>query len=92
MKNPKREKRAPCRFLYENEGKEISDSYPDVNCSLNCDDCGWNPEERKRRLTEGRFEKRVKTLELHDESGKTVIATITDELNTLVFPRRELNA
>ena len=90
MKNPKQGK--PCGFIYENDGKEIADSYPAISCSYVCERCGWNPKEQKRRLEEGRFEKRVKTLELHDDSGNTVIATITDELNTLVFPRRELNA
>lgn len=90
--NPKRDIQAPCRYEYLTDSKELKDTYPDVNCSLNCKTCGWNPEEKQRRLTEGRFETRVKTLELHDDKGKEVIATITEPLNTLVFPRREIDA
>ena len=89
--NPKREMKAPCRFTYSGE-KTMNDSYPDVNCSYNCESCGWNPEEQKRRLKKGHFEKRIKTLELHDDAFKEVVATVTEEVNTFIFPRRGENA
>lgn len=55
MSWPKKPPLAVCRFLLDEDGKEKLIA-PGVNCSLNCDTCGWNPEEQERRLTQGRME------------------------------------
>ena len=44
----------PCLYLEKNKEKggfEIC--APAVDCSFNCSSCGWNPEERERRMKTG---------------------------------------
>ena len=49
---------APCVFIYRGEGKGKGEMYyPAVNCGYGCDACGWNPEEKLRRLKTGRWQK-----------------------------------
>ena len=52
----KRNVNAPCVFLGRDERNgEKRMFYPAVNCEFGCDACGWNPEERRRRLKTGRW-------------------------------------
>lgn len=47
----KRESKAPCVYSAWNEVlHKDTDFYPTVNCSYDCDHCGWNPEVKLRRL------------------------------------------
>ncbi len=54
----KRGLNAPCVYLgtrLDTNQKEMF--YPAVNCGFGCDACGWNPEEKRRRLKTGTWEK-----------------------------------
>lgn len=52
----KRSIKAPCEFMSFNEKKQLFETeYPSVNCNHICSVCGWNPEEKKRRLETGKF-------------------------------------
>ena len=47
---------APCIFIYRGEGRgKCERCYPSVNCGYGCDACGWNPEEKRRRLKTGKM-------------------------------------
>ena len=47
---------APCVFIYRGEGRGKGERcYPAVNCGYGCDACGWNPEEKRRRLKTGKM-------------------------------------
>ena len=51
----KRQKKA-CDALMWNEATMRDEmSHPCVDCSQQCERCGWNPAERKRRFLYGRF-------------------------------------
>ena len=58
--NFKRNISAPCAFMackqdpYSHKSK-MEIAYPAVDCSYGCDACGWNPEEKARRLKEGKW-------------------------------------
>lgn len=41
---------APCGYINE-DGKH---AWPAVDCEYNCEACGWNPKEAKRRVEEGK--------------------------------------
>lgn len=44
----------PCLFLSWNDSKSKWEQIaPAVDCSLNCEFCGWNEAEKKRRLETG---------------------------------------
>ena len=43
---------APCVELHGQKK-----SAPMVDCMWDCENCGWNPKEKERRLKEGRFVK-----------------------------------
>ena len=46
----------PCAFPEFNEkNQKKHHAVPGVNCIYECATCGWNPEEQKRRLKEGRL-------------------------------------
>lgn len=62
-----------------------------VNCSKNCDSCGWNPKESARRRREGTVEKREISHDLHDDSGE-VIHTVRNTCDVLVFRRQDEEA
>jgi len=52
----KRNVNAPCVYV----GRDMKTGekkmyYPAVNCGFGCDACGWNPEERRRRLKTGKM-------------------------------------
>ena len=54
----KRGLNAPCVYI----GKRLDTNqkemfYPAVNCGFGCDACGWNPEEKRRRLKTGEWRK-----------------------------------
>jgi len=52
----KRNVNAPCVFLGRDERNgEKRMFYPAVNCEFGCDACGWNPEEKRRRLKTGKM-------------------------------------
>ena len=51
----KRELDVPCRFEYTNDDGKLVDAFPGVNCGFDCDTCGWNPEEHKRRMETGEW-------------------------------------
>ncbi len=89
MYNAKASIHAPCLFISKGKNGKREDSYPGIGCSLDCKSCGWNPEEKKRRLKEGHFEVRSVTHSLHDDTGTTVIETITRDCKKLIFPKRE---
>ena len=44
----KKAMKVPCAFKLEG-----STVYPPSNCGYNCFNCGWNPEEAKRRIATG---------------------------------------
>ena len=46
---------APCRFLFGNENGSKSLRAASVDCTMKCAACGWNPEERERRMLTGRM-------------------------------------
>lgn len=60
---------APCGFLSHSSktGGPVT-VYPGVNCAFGCDACGWNPEEKKRRLKTGHWEE-VRSF-INPETGK----------------------
>lgn len=54
-------RRAPCVYQSWNDRlNKDSDFYPNVNCSFDCDSCGWNPDVKKRRVEKMREELRRK--------------------------------
>lgn len=43
--------RAPCRCPDRKRAwRKEADRYPAVNCEFRCEECGWNPEVKERRL------------------------------------------
>lgn len=43
--------RVPCRCAGRNgAGRKSGEHYPAVNCEFRCEECGWNPEVKERRL------------------------------------------
>lgn len=80
----KAEMQAPCLFWEWNPQKAKADvCYPQVNCNMNCKNCGWNPEEQNRRLSEGKMQpltarKNIDTEEL----------IFLENVNRLVFKKR----
>ena len=54
--NRKQLLKVPCLCEVPNEetGK-LEHGYPAVNCAFGCDVCGWNPEEKERRLRTGKW-------------------------------------
>lgn len=61
-----------------------------VNCAKNCDSCGWNPREQKRRLETGEF-KPVHTRRGWDEdTGTAVEVTLPEGTRQLVFKKKEV--
>ena len=60
----------------------------DIICSKhNCGSCGFNPKEAHRRLVEGQHIKRKVKHSYTNDNGIT--HTITREVDTIVFRRRE---
>ena len=48
----------PCVYIEWNEILEKDrPRKPDVDCNMDCDHCGWNPEVAKKRIQKIRFEK-----------------------------------
>ena len=88
-RSKKQEIDAPCGTPYWNDkhGK-TEKSFPNVACGYNCNDCGWNPAERERRMTEGEFRMIEKTHDFHDDDGN-IVSSITKECKTLIFPKGE---
>ncbi len=51
----KRVSYAPCGYVAWDEGEQrFKMQYPDVECGLCCEECGWNPFIKKARI-ERRF-------------------------------------
>ena len=79
--------RKPCEFPYMIRGK-IEIVRPIDSCRGNCESCGWNPAEQKRRLEQGAIRTgpaiiiRVYAAE-SDKRGKR---TICRGLRSLMFP------
>ena len=46
---------APCWFQAKDAEGNIVTAYPPISCNRNCDSCGWNPKEQKRRIETGQF-------------------------------------
>ena len=45
---------APCMYEdFDPKTGEIKERYPSVDCNHQCYCCGWNPEEKERRLETG---------------------------------------
>lgn len=81
----------PCMFLYQEEGKPPVMVKPDVACSKHCSHCGWNPEEKERRLREGNFIKDASVRIRHyvDENDTRGHTVIYGGLQQLQFPVAE---
>lgn len=57
MRRTKESIKAPCGYSYYDRRKHHDVSaYPQIDCGYNCDTCGFNPEEHRRRLSDGRFD------------------------------------
>lgn len=61
---------------------------PAVVCNRSCESCGFNPYEQDRRISQGHFESRNVTHNLHDDDGVTVIHSLTKQVQTLHFRRK----
>lgn len=66
----KRKLAAPCGHL---DGAKKHTIYPQVYCGFDCERCGWNPDEKKRRL----------------ETGEMKPVKEKENLSHLVFKRKE---
>ena len=67
----KRAIKAPCVFMEVNMRKgAVENVYPAVQCYYLCDSCGWNPKERERRLSTGKW--RQAGVRENPETGKIV--------------------
>lgn len=84
LKHPKAERLAPCGFK---RVKKEDVFYPQVMCSLDCETCGWNPVESKRRWEEGEW----KPLETRINAETSEVIKLKD-VRQLVFRRREVES
>lgn len=48
---------APCGYRTKSLTGKTEVFYPAVDCAYDCDSCGWNPREARRRMKVGRWEK-----------------------------------
>ena len=78
----------PCMFTYEEEGKDPKLKKPAVDCDKNCTHCAWNPEEKARRLQEGRFVKAsIVSIRIYSGEEDTVgVPVLYGNLIQLSFP------
>lgn len=61
-----------------------------VICGHHCENCGFNPEEKERRLREGHFEKIRVYHELHNDYGR-IVHVVKGICKTLVFKKKGAN-
>lgn len=65
---------APCTYQHYSEiRKRMEILTPAVDCSMDCDTCGFNPWEQSRRLEEGHFVKRGRVKKLIFKPYKDVV-------------------
>jgi len=49
-------KDVPCLYLHWNDKKQHDELWaPAIECTRNCEGCGFDPAEKKRRLETGKF-------------------------------------
>ena len=79
----------PCEFPYMIRGK-IEIVRPIDSCRGNCESCGWNPAEQKRRLKQGQIRpgETVCILTFSDEHDKQGTPAYYVGLRSLHFPPR----
>lgn len=52
----KRRRNAPCLYLKKSEKTGKEELWPPaVDCGMDCKDCGFNPDEKARRLAHGEW-------------------------------------
>ena len=75
---------APCVYYEIDEKKHrMSQMYPSVNCNHICETCGWNPQEKERRLKTGKF-----CSKLYRKNAETdEIVELPDGTKSLYFKR-----
>lgn len=49
----KKEIKAPCLYSHTNRAGQTTNIAPAVDCDMKCETCGWNPQEKERRLSFG---------------------------------------
>lgn len=73
--------KAPCGYPGMNRQGQRITKYAEVNCGHNCEKCGWNPKEQKRRLETGYW---IKTnTRVNAETGETI--ELTKSVKKLIF-------
>ena len=78
----------PCEYIVSKEDGTEKIVRPAVDCDRNCDTCGWNPAEQKRRLEQGaiRTGPAIVIRVYAAESDKRGKRTICRGLRSLMFP------
>lgn len=76
------------KFTIDKMGKQQKHLAP-VSCDHNCDSCGWNPDEQKRRLGTGEF-KPVHTRKGWDEETGWHEVVLPEGTRQLVFKKKEV--
>lgn len=76
---------APCGYRTKSLSGKTEVFYPAVDCAYDCDTCGWNPKEAKRRIRFGHWE--IADKRFNPDTGATVV--LPDGTMRLVFRRVE---
>lgn len=69
----KKRRGVPCLYMSWSEKKQCDEiSVPAVDCGMDCDMCGFNPNEALRRFAEGHYEEHdgIRTLVFTPKKGE----------------------
>lgn len=85
----KAEKKAPCGYQKPDRKGQMQTHYPAVDCTCDCDGCGWNPAEKERRFATGEMLPAEKRIGYDVDKGCLVEVKLPEGTKQLVFKRRE---